>query len=166
MSISTYGLNQHRFTLASGHITFAGEKFPGLQSMTPKDSVETTPIYGSGQIAVGTTRGPYKPEFSFEILVGEGDALMQVIGTPLSDRPFDVSGTFIENGSIDRDFTVQIHGCTWKSSEIGITNDQKALIYKVETTVILPISWNGTYLVDQPDGFDPNSLGLTLLSLF
>lgn len=166
MSTSAFGLNQRRLSLASGHITFAGEKFPGLQGMTPKDSVESTPTYGSGQIAVGTTRGPYKPEFSFEILAGEGDALMQLLGTPLDGAPFDVSGTFMEPGSVDRDFTVQIHQCTWKSSELAMSNDGKALIYKVETTVILPISWNGIYLVDQPDGFDPLSIGLSLLSLF
>lgn len=164
MGIEVFGINQNRLGFSSGHITFNGKKYPGLQGMTPKDEVASEPQYGSGQVAVGKVRGNYKPSFSFEILVGEGDELMHAIGTPLADRPFDVSGTFIENGGVDRDFTVQVHQCTWKSSEIAMANDGKALIYKVETVVIQPISWNGIYLVEAPDGFDPVAFGLSVLS--
>ncbi len=165
MGIEQFSLNMNRFTFASGFITLGQDKYPGLQGMTPKDEVDTSVVYGQGQIGVGKTRGQYKPTFGFEILMGEGSAFQQRLGTPLDGRPFDVSGTFIENGSIDRDFTIQIHGCTWKSSELGMTNDQKALVLKVETTVVLPISWNGVYLVDTPDDFDSAAFGL-VVSLF
>ncbi|MEO5730971.1 MAG: hypothetical protein ABI134_33645 [Byssovorax sp.] len=162
MSIEQYSVNQNRFTFASGYITLNEVKYPGLQGMTPKDEVASELIYGSGQIAVGKTRGPYKPSLTFEILMGEGGELQKALGTPLDSKPFDVSGTFIENGSIDNDFTIQIDQVTWKTSEIGMSNDQKALVLKVEVTVILPISWNGIYLVDQPDSFDAAGFGFSV----
>lgn len=160
--MSIFSLNQNRLTLASGYLAFQGRQFFGVQSITPSEEVKSELVYGSGQIAQGKTRGQLTGAFAFEILIGEGDALVQALGTPLSNSPFDFSGSFIEAGSTEPNYTLGATQLTIKKIEIGISNDGKPLTYKIDCLVIDPISWNGVYLVDIPEG-DEGSFGLTLL---
>lgn len=165
MGTTLYSLNQNRLSLASGDINANGRKYVGVQSMTPSEEVKDEPVYGSGQVAIGKTRGQLTSSFSFEILIGEGDALFQDLGTPLSSAPFDISGTFIEVGSTEPSYTLSLTQITIKKIEITMGNDGKPFAYKLDCTVIQPISWNGVYLVDLPAGSDPSLFGF-VVSLF
>jgi hypothetical protein len=165
MSTRSYGINPNRLTFASGTASFNNRTFVGLQGMTPKEEIKKEPVYGSGQKPVGMTRGQLSGTFSFEILLSEGDALLQDLGPGFSDVPFDVSGTYMEPGGVDATYTLGVVQCTIKNIETSYANDGKALTYKFDCALTEPISWNGVKSIDLPEDADVSLLGL-VVSLF
>jgi zona occludens toxin (predicted ATPase) len=156
-----YGMNQNRWSLASGKISVHGQEYRGIQSLSPKESVKREKVYGSGRIAVGRVRGQHEASCSMEMLLSEYNQLVQTLGPSFSDVPFDIAATFIEMVG-DGVFSVEVVQATIISAELKASNDQKALVMAVELDVVEPIIWNGLRMCDQEDGFDASGFGLTL----
>lgn len=156
-----YSLNGNRWSLASGEISAAGQKFVGLQSLSPKESVKKERVEGNGRTAVGRTRGKHEASTGMEMLLTEFEQLISTLGDSYTDVPFDITSTFIENYG-DGVMTVDITQVTIVSNELKASNDGKALVMAVELDVIDPIRWNGLRICDQGDSFSATAFGLTL----
>lgn len=157
-------VNGELYSATQTKISVNGDYRYGIMTITFKDDIEKSLVFGTGRNAIGYTTGNYTPTCSFEIVKHEGDLLLRDLaraakaygpGAGIVDVPFNITAKWVPNGTVGKLplSGVEILGATIKSKEQGIQKGGDAAVWKIELLVVRPIrmSVNGEAFSDIPD---------------
>lgn len=165
MSSFAININGHLYSAISATIDVAGDIFYGLRTLNFTEEAPEEYQYGTGQVAVGTTRGNYTVSCDMEVLKHEADNLiakLQQLSISKLKRisfggvSFDIGVALQEAPPLSLS-TIQILGARVVSHEVGIQTGGAAIVSKFGLRVIRPIRSNGITLVPDPYGEGPTS---------
>jgi len=162
MAASSFAINFQGFVYSatSAYVDLDGKKYFGLRTLNFKDELPQEKQYGFGMVAVGRTRGNYNPSADMEILLHEGQRLIEGLCAKAKAQtgseyyfgvPFDIGVVLVEQAPLGFS-SIQILGATIEADEIGIQQGGAALVHKFTLNVIRPILKDGKPSVPDPIG--------------
>lgn len=148
MAETTPLINGKKHQFASVSLKFDGVEFNEFTKIDYKHNVDRSRVMGNSRETLGFTKGEYKAEGSFSLILREYNNLIAFLGPGYMDVVFDISVSFDDDDGQGM-ITDEIIGCMFKEPGKSFSKGTDALEVEVSLDVT-KIKENGLDPLPQP----------------